>query len=233
MFGNRMLLTSLFSITLFTFYLVCLGDALFRSSFLQSNRLLIVVRRMLLFVAAFVLIKGLIINKLLKSPDDDAHIWDILKSKLSSSYKTFDTQLYTCAKEFDFTDKETITKLSLTGLLPLSFLVIARIAFGLLIDVFRTDASGDRRVWYYYHVIQAGAYLLMGIFIMRLKLFPVPQLCVLLSLFMDEQLWPKRITSFKRWKLLLFVLLVSAMAVQGRKNIQEQLTIKGTRTNSM
>ena len=229
MFGNRMLLTSLFSVTLFSFSFVCIGDTFFRysSSPFQTYRLVILIRRMLLFALAFIVIKVLIINLLFKAPDDDAHIWDILKSKLSSSFRTFDTQLYTCVKEFDFIDMETIVKLCQTGLLPLSFVVIARIAFDLLVDLVRNSTNANRRIWNYYHVIQAGAYMLMGIFIMRLKLFPVPQLCLLISLFMDEQLWPKRIISVKRWKVVLFILMAAGMAIQGRENINEQLNIKG------
>ncbi|CAF1350600.1 unnamed protein product, partial [Adineta ricciae] len=233
MFGNRMLLTSLFSITVFSFYLVCIFDMFFRysSSHFQSYRLVIIVRRTSLFTLAFIFMKFLIIGLLLKSPDDDAHIWDILKSKLSSRYRTFDTQLYTCAKEFDFIELETLIKLCKTGLIPLSFIIIGRIVYDFLIDIFHTNINTNRQIWNYYHAIQAGAYILMGIFIMRLKLFPLPQLCLLTSLYMNEQFWPKRIVAIKKWKIVLFIVLATGMAIQGQKNIKEQLNIKGEYSN--
>ncbi|UJR24957.1 hypothetical protein I4U23_006321 [Adineta vaga] len=231
MFGNRMLLTSLFSMILFSFYLVCIFDNLCRylsSSIFQSYRLIIILRRIFFFSFAFIFIKFIIIDLLFKSPDDDAHIWDILKSKLSSKYRTFDTQLYTCAKEFDFIDLDTIKKLCRTGLLPLSFIIILRIVYDFLLDIFQNN---NKQIWIYYHVIQACAYILMGIFIMRLKLFPVPQLCLLISLFMNEQLWPKRILAVKKWKIVLFIIIVIGMTIEGRKNIKEQLNIKGEYSN--
>lgn len=229
MFGNRMLLTSLFSITLFSFYLVCLLDNffLYSSSSFQSNRLVITIRRMILFFIAFILIKFIIIKFLFSSPDDDAHIWDILKSKLFPTFRTFDTQLYTCAKEFDFMDKETIIKLCQTGLIPFSFIVIFRLAYDFIYDVFRNNKNENKQIWNYYHLIQTGAYSLMGLFIMRLKLFSVPQLCLLISLFMNEQLWPKKIIQLKQWKIIVFILIVVGMSIQGQKNIKEQLKIKG------
>jgi hypothetical protein len=76
-------------------------------------------------------------------------------------------------------------------------------------------------------LIQTGAYSLMGLFIMRLKLFSVPQLCLLISLFMNEQLWPKKIIQLKQWKIIVFILIVVGMSIQGQKNIKEQLKIKG------
>ncbi|CAF4754439.1 unnamed protein product, partial [Rotaria sp. Silwood1] len=181
MFGNRMLLTSLFSITLFSFYLVCLVDNFFlHSSFsFQSCRwIIIIIRRMILFFVAFILIKFVIINFLFSSADDDAHIWDILRSKLSSTFRTFDTQLYTCAKEFDFIDMETIVKLCRTGLIPFSMIIICRLVYDFIMDIFKKNNNENKQIWNYYHIIQTGAYLLMALLIMRLKLFLVPQLCL-------------------------------------------------------
>ncbi len=234
MFGNRMLLTSLFSITLFSFYLVCVFDHLFLySSFsFRSNRFVIIIRRMIFFFISFIFIKFVIINFLFSSPDDDAHIWDLLKSKLFPTFRTFDTQLYTCAKEFDFIDLETIIKLCQTGLIPLSLIIICRLVYDFIYDLFGKDNHEKKQVWMYYHLIQTGAYILMGLLIMRLKLFPVPQLCLLISLFMNEQLWPKKIILLKKWKFTLFILIVVGMSIQGRKNIKEQLKIKGKKIKS-
>ncbi|CAF1245971.1 unnamed protein product [Adineta steineri] len=233
MFGNRMLLTSLFSTVLFSFYFVCILDYIYlnSSSLFQSYRIVIILRRIIFFLISFIFIKFIIINYLFKSPDDDAHIWDILKSKLSSKFRTFDTQLYTCAKEFDFTDLETITKLCQTGLIPFSFIILCRLTYSFLLDIFQNHKNEYKQIWNYYHLIQTGAYILMGIFIMRLKLFPVPQLCLLISLYMNEQLWPKKIKKIKKWKTVLFIFIVIAMTIQGKTNIKEQLAIKGEYSN--
>ena len=56
-----------------------------------------------------------------------AHIGDILRSKFTD-YKSFDTLLYTCAKEFDFLEYQTYRKLTLTGLIPTVLLVVAAVA---------------------------------------------------------------------------------------------------------
>ena len=170
---------------------------------------------------------------LFPSADDDAHIRDILKSKLIPTFRTFDTQLYTCAKEFDFIDKETIIKLCRTGLLPLSVLIVSRLAFDFLHDLFVRGTTETNRISNHYHLIQTGVYSLMGVLIMRLKLFSVPQLCLLTSLVMHEQLWPKRITAFRHWRIVVFSVIVLGMSVQGQKNIREQLNIKGTEAESV
>ncbi|MGH0120205.1 UNVERIFIED_CONTAM: hypothetical protein FKN15_006366 [Acipenser sinensis] len=49
---------------------------------------------------------------------DDAHISNLIKSKFTS-YKDFDTLMYTCAAEFDFIEKETPVKYLKTLLLPI------------------------------------------------------------------------------------------------------------------
>ena len=228
MFGNRMLLTSLFSTTLFSFYFVCFFDYfLLQSSSVHSNRLIIIIRRLVIFSIAFLLIKFLIINLLFSTPDDDAHIWDILKSKFFPKFHTFDTRLYTCAKEFDFMEMETMVKLCQTGLVPLAFIVICRLIYDLVYDIFISNEKEKKTIWNHYHLIQTGAYVLIGLLIMRLKLFPVPQLCLLLSLWMNEELWPKRMISLKKWKFLICIVIIIGMGIQGQYNIREQIKIKG------
>lgn len=176
---------------------------------------------------AFLFIKFAIIHLLFSSPDDDAHIWDILKSKFSPQYHTFDTRLYTCAKEFDFLDMETIIKLCQTGLIPLSLIVIGRLGWNLVYDIFISNEKEKKPVGYYYHLLQTGAYVLIGLLIMRLKLFPIPQLCLLIGLLMNEELWPKRIIPLKKWKFIICILIIVGMGIQGQKNIKEQLKIRG------
>ena len=61
---------------------------------------------------------------------DDSHIFDIFKAKFTD-YKNFHTQLYTCAKEFDFLEYETYVKLSQTCLIPA--VIIVWITLGLVV----------------------------------------------------------------------------------------------------
>lgn len=231
MFGNRMLLTSLLSVSLFSLCLTGFIDLLFiRVSNEQSffSRFLIIIRRAFLFCCSFIIVKFLIINQLFSSPDDDAHIWDILKSKLFPPFQTFDTQLYTCAKEFDFIELETIVQLCQTGLIPLGSLILFVFLCRFVIDVFGQHHDQEQiHLSNHYHLIQTVVYILMGLLIMRLKLFSVPQLCLLVSHFMNESLWPKKIVSKKKWKFTLFVGILAIMSFQGINNIREQLKIRG------
>lgn len=161
------------------------------------------------------------------SAEDDAHIWDILKSKFSSTFRTFDTQLYTCAKEFDFIDKETIMKLFETCLIPYSIIIICRFMYDFIFDIFQQRKNENKHVCNYYLIIQISAYFLMALLIMRLKLFLVAPLCLLISQLMNEQLWPKKIITSNKYKLIIFILLVIGMSIKGKQNIKEQLKIKG------
>jgi len=63
-----------------------------------------------------------------------AHIGDILRSKFGD-FQNFHTQLYTCAKEFDFLALETYTKLTMTGLLPAMIIVVSVVSFCVSIDI--------------------------------------------------------------------------------------------------
>lgn len=227
MFGNRMLLTSLFSTTLFSFVSSCLIENSIGS---RSNfrSFVVVFRRLFSFLFSFVFIKFVVIRLIFSSTDDDAHIWDIFKSKLLPTFRTFDTQLYTCAKEFDFIDKETIGKLASTGLLPLSFVVFLRLCFDLFIDLFRRKRyEENRRISHHFHLIQTTIYVFMGVMIMRLKLFPVPQFCLLISLTMNEDFWPKKCFFNEKSKFFSFIFIFIVMGIQGRQNISNELKIKG------
>jgi C-mannosyltransferase DPY19L len=175
----------------------------------------------------FILVKFVIIDRLFASPDDDAHIWDILKSKLVPTFRTFDTQLYTCAKEFDFIEMATIVKLCRTGLVPLSLVILIRFVYDFLHDLCWPRNDTKQCVSNHYHLIQSGVYLLMGIFIMRLKLFSVPQMCLLVSFYMNDQFWPNKFLRTKKWKFIVFLVIVLGMSIEGRSNIKRQISSTG------
>ncbi|CAI9568580.1 unnamed protein product, partial [Staurois parvus] len=75
---------------------------------------------------------------------DDAHIFNILKSKFTS-YKDFDTLMYTCAPEFDFMEKETPWRYLKTLLLPVVLLVFIVICARTLKHMFYGSQSAIRR----------------------------------------------------------------------------------------
>lgn len=124
MFANKMLITSLFSSLLLSIWMVILSELFLCTKRPESSmsspvtRIAITLGRVLAMGMFMLLFKTIVITRI---QEDDSHIWDILKSKFNDDFKTFDTRLYTCAKEFDFIEMETFVKLSSTGLLIVSF----------------------------------------------------------------------------------------------------------------
>ena len=120
MFANRMLITSLFVSLLCAIWIILLMDNLLNVNWQQSLKL-----KISKFFAANILIgfltffyKKIVLQFIVI--EDDSHIWDILMSKFKSNFHTFDTRLYTCAREFDFLERETFTKLLTTNLLTVA-----------------------------------------------------------------------------------------------------------------
>lgn len=118
MFANRMLITSLFFSLLCAMWIILLLDYLTNLKWQKSlkHKICKVLIANILIVFLSVLCKKFILQFIVT--EDDSHIWDILKSKFNRSFNTFDTRLYTCAREFDFIERETFTKLFVTNLLP-------------------------------------------------------------------------------------------------------------------
>lgn len=117
-FGNEMLLTSFYASSL----LVILGIVLLepRIESVIRNFFGKVIVKGLAWVVGTFFMKKAIATALFVA--DDAHIWDILRSKFTS-FNNFHTMLYTCAKEFDFIEFETLFGLTKTFLIPCNFLV--------------------------------------------------------------------------------------------------------------
>ncbi len=178
-----------------------------------------------------------IVFKLIIQSKDDSHIWDILKSKFDSSFRTFDTSLYTCAREFDFIDGQTIFKLTESLLIPIAGLVfifyltilIHKIVSGLDNDTIKTDCV------IFYNLVQFMVYTIMAVLIMRLKLFWTPHLCILASLLAHNQkeynifdLIQKKISIKQKFtnKYIIF-LIIGLISYQGIKNIQLQRSNQG------
>ena len=111
MFFNRMLLTSLLSSLISSIWLIIFIENFFNFINETNNltkKIFLFIQRIFLLIISMFLFKLYVVKILLNNKEDDSHIWDILKSKIDSNLHTFDTRLYTCAKEFDFLELNTI-----------------------------------------------------------------------------------------------------------------------------
>uniref|UniRef100_A0AAR2JLD7 Dpy-19-like 1, like (H. sapiens) n=1 Tax=Pygocentrus nattereri TaxID=42514 RepID=A0AAR2JLD7_PYGNA len=193
MFGNSMLLTSFYASSLISIWVsyttVTLGGCL----------AWVVTTVILKFMLAVVL-----------GASDDAHISSLIKSKFTS-YKDFDTMMYTCAAEFDFMEVETVLRYIKTLLLPVNVLLVSIIA-------------GRVRLH-----LQLLAFAVLAVLIMRLKLFLTPHMCLMASLLCSRQLFGWLGEKLKHQAAVLAIL--SIMAVQGVTNLQYQWGIMGEFSN--
>ncbi|CAH8825222.1 unnamed protein product [Trichobilharzia szidati] len=151
------------------------------------------------------------------SPNDDGgHIWDLLKHKLSifvgTGYKTFHTMLYVCAPEFDFISWMALKQPFETGLLFGAILACCIACFKPVKSLFTSSntastpthaqsSSNDNYLNYGYTfkifrdfisllvIIQMLIFTVMAVFIMRLKLFWTPQMCLSLAILAQSSRW--------------------------------------------
>jgi len=195
--GNSMLLTSFFASSLLSVTILLHLD----SKFEKLNTLLRIPIWLVFWVAGTICIKYAIATAL--QVTDDSHIFDIFRAKFST-YKNFHTQLYTCAKEFDFLEWETVEKLTKTLLIP-GVLVVLLVLGSLILyreynwwkspESIPSDvvASGPEKTRplaaELYTCIQGLAFTSLANMIMRLKLFMTPQLCIVASLLASPKLF--------------------------------------------
>ncbi|MBN3305496.1 D19L1 mannosyltransferase, partial [Amia calva] len=239
MFGNAMLLTSFYASSLVSIW----GIIALRHDIAKYCKPGIVtwVTEGLGWLISTVILKGL--TSVVLGAIDDAHISSLIKSKFTS-YKDFDTMMYTCAAEFDFIEKETPLRYMKTLLLPVNLLIFAAIASSTIKDVWtylrwtKTEPpkanQQDRPAQFangelVYHILQLIAFTVLAVLIMRLKLFLTPHMCIMASLICSRQLfgWIKQ--KYKQ-QLLVFGIL-SLMAIQGLANVQNQWSIMGEFSN--
>ena len=229
MFGNEMLFTSWFFSSLIALFLITLP---LNSLFEKFSSLF----RVLLSGVAFILLTYLLKIGISRAfnVQDDAHIFEILKSKFTD-FRNFHTLLYTCAVEFDFLGWEMPWKTSQTLLLPCAALASVCVILQFLVILWTkykdpaalviqsTDPAS------LYNVIQMMAYAVMAILIMRLKLFLTPHMCVVAGLLASRKLIA--FVRSRETQLGILVLLVALMSVKGVENIREQRNIMGEYQN--
>ena len=107
-----MLVTSFYASSLITIVLLLKIEQVFEAIPTLALR---IPTQLVIYFTGVIEIKTIIANVL--GVTDDSHIFDIFRAKFTD-YKNFHTQLYTCAKEFDFLETETYIKLSKTCLIP-------------------------------------------------------------------------------------------------------------------
>ncbi|OCT99930.1 probable C-mannosyltransferase DPY19L1 [Xenopus laevis] len=238
MFGNSMLLSSYYASSLIVLCIIAKKEDFFLK--LQTRHVILWILHVVSWMVGTVLLKA-VIAKLLGAADD-AHIGNLLKSKFTT-YKDFDTLMYTCAAEFDFMERETPWRYLKTLLLPVVFIVFITICVQALRDLqisasAKTNASKsppNGRLEHstsgelVYHALQLVAFAALGILIMRLKLFLTPHMCIMASLFCSKQLFGW-ISTKVHHSAFIFII-VGLMALQGYSNLQSQWSIKGEFSN--
>uniref|UniRef100_A0A673MJD8 Probable C-mannosyltransferase DPY19L1 n=1 Tax=Sinocyclocheilus rhinocerous TaxID=307959 RepID=A0A673MJD8_9TELE len=213
MFGNSMLLTSFYASSLVSIWgIIALRDWLVG---IFKPGLFTWVMQCLAWVVSTVILKFML--SVIFGASDDAHISSLIKSKFTS-YKDFDTMMYTCAAEFDFIETETLIRYIKTMLLPINVLIVGFIAGRVMASIILKWKS-----------LQLVAFALLAVLIMRLKLFLTPHMCIMSCLICSRQLfgWVG-----EKFKLQLTVVgILSIMAVQGVTNLQSQWDIIGEFSN--
>uniref|UniRef100_A0A4W5LKB6 Dpy-19-like 1, like (H. sapiens) n=1 Tax=Hucho hucho TaxID=62062 RepID=A0A4W5LKB6_9TELE len=223
MFGNSMLLTSFYASSLVSIW----GIIALRDKFAEAFKpgLITWVMQGLVWVVSTVILKFML--SAIFGASDDAHISSLIKSKFTS-YKDFDTMMYTCAAEFDFMEIETPLRYIKTLLLPINMLVVAVIAGRTIQDVVRFLREGEKYSLVY-HSLQLIAFAVLAMLIMRLKLFLTPHMCIMASLICSKQLFGWIGEKFKLHMMVFGIL--SIMAMQGAANLQAQWGIMGEFSN--
>ncbi|KAM3928896.1 protein C-mannosyl-transferase DPY19L1 [Leptodactylus fuscus] len=235
MFGNSMLLTSYYASSLVVICVIARMKDFFK---LELMTLLGWILQVLVWILGTVALKAL--TSTILGVRDDAHIFNILKSKFTS-YKDFDTLMYTCAPEFDFMENETPWRYLKTVLLPVVTLVFLTICVRTLQDILSSSRQNnsrghDKESWKHstsgelvYHALQLVAFAVLAILIMRLKLFLTPHMCVMASLLCSRPLFGWIFSRLNRHIFILIIVIL--MSIQGIRNIQAQLNIKGEFSN--
>uniref|UniRef100_A0A672RXG4 Probable C-mannosyltransferase DPY19L1 n=1 Tax=Sinocyclocheilus grahami TaxID=75366 RepID=A0A672RXG4_SINGR len=203
-------------ISLAVCFLLMFGNSMLLTSFYASSLVSIWVMQCLAWVVSTVILKFML--SVIFGASDDAHISSLIKSKFTS-YKDFDTMMYTCAAEFDFIETETLIRYIKTMLLPINVLIVGFIA----------GRVNFNNVLLVYHSLQLVAFAVLAVLIMRLKLFLTPHMCIMSCLICSRQLfgWVG-----EKFKLQLTVVgILSIMAVQGVTNLQSQWDIIGEFSN--
>lgn len=158
--------------------------------------------------------------------ENNAHVFNLLKAKLTN-YKDFHTMLYTCSPEFDFLQYRNYEIIIKTLLLPTAILAgILAVYFwyrNYKIKGYPRCIEADLA----YNGLQTGAFIIMAVFIMRLKLFMNPHLCIIAGTVCANRYLEKFGLKNEMTKTAVTLLLISAMSYHGLKVLQEERSVIG------
>lgn len=190
------------------------------SFIMKISRFQNIKREIILEIAIMIILTKSIKSYILYS-QDDAHVFNILKSKLTN-YRDFHTMLYTCSPEFDFLQYKTYEAIIRTLLLPTAILV-GMLALYYWYRSFKTNdypfcIEADMA----YNGLQTGAFIIMTIFIMRLKLFMTPHLCIIAGAVCSKRYLEKVGLKGELMRLAIFILLLGGMSYHGVDRFQEE-----------
>ena len=128
-FLNTMLISSLYISAYIAFKCVIFLNSRIK----MQNKIMQFIRNSILFLVIALTYK--ISSAALFQLSDDAHIFNIFKSKFSD-FRDFHTLLYICADAFDFIGFKYFFKCSTTLLLPVTVILLARLGYIFLKDIF-------------------------------------------------------------------------------------------------
>ncbi|XP_031832588.1 C-mannosyltransferase dpy-19 [Nomia melanderi] len=158
--------------------------------------------------------------------EDDAHVYNLLKAKLTN-YRDFHTMLYTCSAEFDFLPFRSYEILIKTSLLPIAVLAGILILYywyrNYKVRGYLTAIEPEVA----YNGLQTVAFIIMAVFIMRLKLFMNPQLCIVAGTICASRYLEKVGLKGNKMRTAVVVLLISAMSYHGIDRFREERSIMG------
>ncbi|KAL7299964.1 hypothetical protein TKK_0007280 [Trichogramma kaykai] len=179
---------------------------------------------------AFVLVFCKLWKMFFVNKSDDEHIFNLLRSKISS-YKDFHTMLYTCSPEFDFLKYETYEALVKTFLLQTNILVFILVLYFWYRNLKTHGFPGCIEPHVAYNILQSGAFTIMAIFVMRLKLFMTPHLCILSGLVCSKRYLIK--LGVKRQVMVgaLIAILLATMSYHGFPRVKQERQLIGEYSN--
>ncbi|XP_011500328.1 PREDICTED: probable C-mannosyltransferase DPY19L1 [Ceratosolen solmsi marchali] len=161
---------------------------------------------------------------------DYEHIVNILRSKVTN-YKDFHTMLYTCAAEFDFLKYQTYETLIKTYLLPTFILAGVLVLYywyrNLQTQGFPNCIEPDIA----YNILQTAAFTIMAVFIMRLKLFMTPHICIFAGLACSKRYLDKLGIKKEITQRMLITLVLAIMSYNGIQRFMKQREIVGEYSN--
>lgn len=164
----------------------------------------------------------------LLNSNDDGHVFDILLSKLTN-YKNFHTMLYTCSTEFDFLQFETYESIIRTMLLPTVTLSVILILYYWYRSFKKYGLPNCIEMDVAYNLLQTGAFTIMAVFIMRLKLFMTPHLCIMSSLVASKRYLERIEIRHQYSRLSVIILLFASMSFTGVQHIYKEHGFIGTK----